>query len=529
MNGYFRLVNQEGKSSLKLIPPTAGGDPIDVRDVVEYLTMKDYACDLPTLKRAVEAAAEAEQELVLGNETRRKERECYKLRIEPDKMQAYARFYAASVDGENMTAQEFVSDLTHKGIKHGVKKEAIEAFFAKREYCEDILVAEGTPPAQGKNAYIEYKFNTDNKAKPTLKEDGSVDFFQLNILNHCNKGDLLAVLHPEQPGKLGATVMGERIAPAEVNKAVLKYGHNIAISEDQKTLTAMVDGHVELVDGSVFVSNELTVENVDTSTGNIEYEGSVRVNGNVATNFQVKAKGDIVVKGIVEGALLEAGGNIVIARGMNGMGKGVLRASGNIISKFLENATAEAEGYVASESILHSKVTAGTEINVDGKRGFITGGRVCATKSVHVKTLGSEMGADTIVEVGADPRLKARVGALQQQLAEDEKALETMQPIMMATKQKLAKGVKLNADQIRYVQSLATTIQEKTQAIEAANKELEDIKAQMGEQAQAVVKVKGEVYPGTRIAIGEVSMVVPKTCHYCRFVRERGDVKMDSY
>lgn len=304
-------------------------------------------------------------------------------------------------------------------------------------------MAEGKEPVQGKNAYIEYQFNTDKSAKPTLNEDGSVDFFHLNILNHCNKGDVLAVLHPQQPGVPGENVLGERIAPAEVRGETLKFGHNIELSKDKTMLTAMVDGHVELVEGSVFVSNELVVENVDTATGNIEYEGNVQVNGNVATNFEVKAKGDIVVKGVVEGAKLIADGNIIIARGMNGMGRGTLQAGGNIVSKFLENVTAQAEGYVASESILHSRVTAGGEINVDGRRGFITGGKVTATGTVNVKTLGSEMGADTIVEVGADPKIKERINELQKQIMEDTKTLQTVQPILVSTKQKLAQGVKL--------------------------------------------------------------------------------------
>lgn len=208
------------------------------------------------------------------------------------------------------------------------------------------------------------------------------------------------------------------------------------------------------------------------------------------------------------------------------MGKGVLKAGGNIIAKFLENVTAEAEGYVASESILHSRVTAGGEINVDGKRGFITGGRVCATGTINVKTLGSEMGADTIVEVGADPKIKTQINQLQKQILEDTKMLQTVQPILVSAKQKLAQGVKLTAEQIQYVQSLAATNQQKTQAIADANKELEDLQKHVGNPAEAVVRVKGEVYPGTRICIGDVSMVVQKTTHYCRFVRERGDVKM---
>lgn len=526
MNGYFRLVNKEGASSLKLFPPTGEGKPVDINDVLEYLTMKDYACDLPTIKRAVDGAEKEVQEISLGNETRLKERECYKLTIGPDKMQAYAKFYAASEGGEDMTAQEMVHDLELRGVKCGILTDAIEGFFKKREYCENILVAEGKAPVQGKNAYIEYKFNTDKKAKPTLNEDGSVDFFHLNILNHCDKGDVLAVLHPEEPGVPGENLFAEKVLPAEVRKQTLKFGHNIELSEDGTMLTAQVSGHVELVEGTVFVSDELAVENVDTATGNIDYEGNVQINGNVATNFQVKAKGDIVVKGVVEGAVLEAGGNIVIARGMNGMGRGVLKAGGNIIAKFLENVTAQADGYVASESILHSRVTAGGEVNVDGRRGFITGGKVCATGSVNVKALGSDMGADTIVEVGADPRIKERINVLQKQVQEDTRILQTTQPTLLSVKQNLAKGVKLSPEQIAQVQSVAALSKEKTEAIAAAGKEIEELQKRAGNSAEAVVRVKGEVYPGTRICIGDVSMVVQKTTHYCRFIRERGDVKM---
>lgn len=526
MNGYFRLVNEEKRSALRIFPPKDGGKPVDISDVAEYLTMKNYACDLPVIRKALEVAQKEETEILLNTQTRYAERECYKLTITPDKMQAYVKFYAASVGGENISPRELVHDLTQRGIKCGIKKEEIIKFFQRRQYCEDILIAEGKLPVQGKDAYIEYKFNTDKKAKPTLNEDGSVDFFHLNILNHCNKGDELAVLHPAQPGVPGNTIMGAKIMPAEVKNVTFNYGHNIEKSEDGMTLFSMVDGHVELVDDAIFVSNELVVENVDNSTGNIDYDGNVQINGNVFTNFEVKAKGDIMVKGVVEGATLEAGGNIIIARGMNGMGKGVIRAGGNIVAKFLENATAEAEGYVTSESILHSRISAGGEINVDGKRGFITGGRVCATGSINVKTLGSEMGADTIVEVGADPTIKERIKQLQQQITEDMKTLQMVQPILVSTKQKLAQGVRLSDEQIKYVQSLVLANEQKSRALEEANKELQELKKREVNSADTVVRVKGMVYPGTRICIGDVSMVVQKTSHYCRFIREKGDVKM---
>ena len=94
----------------------------------------------------------------------------------------------------------------------------------------------------------------------------------------------------EDLGDVGTNVMGEKLKPREVKKKKLKYGRNITVSEDKLTMISEVDGHVTLVDDKVFVSDVLTVENVDNSTGDIDYEGSVQVNGNVCANFTIKAK-----------------------------------------------------------------------------------------------------------------------------------------------------------------------------------------------------------------------------------------------
>ena len=61
-------------------------------------------------------------------------------------------------------------------------------------------------------------------------------------------------------------------------------------------MISKIDGHVTCVNGKVFVNNVLELENVDVSTGNIEYQGNVIVNNNVINNFSVKAHGDIEVR-----------------------------------------------------------------------------------------------------------------------------------------------------------------------------------------------------------------------------------------
>ncbi|WMC92990.1 DUF342 domain-containing protein [Kineothrix sp. MB12-C1] len=524
MNGYFQLICGDKLTKLQVFPPTDGGMAVSMGEILEYLTNRNIAYDNEALHSVIgrnEAYA-----VVINNETKREERESYKIVVNPDKMTAIVRFYPSSHGGENITKKEFMDDLGFKGIKYGIQEEEIDKYFEKRRYCEDIIVARGKEPRHGSDAYIEYYFKTDLKAKPTLKEDGSVDFFHLNTINHCHKGEVIARLFPEDAGESGTNVAGERIKPRDVKKKVLKYSRNVTLSEDKLSMISEVDGHVTLVDEKVFVSDVLAVDNVDNSTGNIDYEGSVKIKGNVCANFTVKARGNIEVQGVVEGAYLEAGGDIIIARGMNGMNRGILRAQGNIISKFMENTTAMAGGYVSAESILHSTVQSASEITVSGRRGFITGGRVSATNTITVKTLGSSMGADTIIEVGADPTIKVRIQELQKDIMEATKVVRSVQPLLAATQQKLAKGMKLPPDQIQYMKSLIMLNKEKAKEIEEKTEEIDRIQEAIGNMTGAQVVVTGVVFAGTRICIGDVSMVVKNEMQYCKFLKIDGEVKM---
>lgn len=527
MNGYFQLVCHETETAICLYPATDGGTPLDINEVTNYLTMKNITYDSVSLyKEAVNL--KEKKKIVLNKDKSLPEREMFVLSVSQDKMSAVARFYPPSEGGELLSAEEIFNDLTHRKIVSGIKKERIEQFLKEREYCKDYVLAEGKEPIQGTDATIEYYFNTDPKARPTLNEDGSVDFFHLNALNHCKEGDVLARLFRETQGEDGENVFGERIKPREVKKQNLQFGRDITLSEDRTVITSNVNGHVSFVDGKVFVSDVYMVENVDNSTGNIEYEGSVQVNGNVRSGFAIKASGNVEVRGVVEGATIEAGGNIVIARGMNGMSKGVIKADGNIISKFLENATAIAGGFVESDSVLHSNIMAGTEINVTSKRGFITGGRVCATHAVNVKHLGSAMGTDTIVEVGVDPEKKQRYADLQKSIVTIKKELDTMLPVLQANKEKIARGARFLPEQIAGFKQLVEVAKAKQEQFLKEMAECEELKIMLEGTQDATVKVFGDVYAGTRIAISDVSLYVNETVSYCRFVKSQGDVKMTS-
>lgn len=525
MNAEFKVICGEDGTKLKLIPSTDGGDNLDVGTIVDYLNYNRVDFQVPVLNQAVSNLI-SETIIVLNDDSIPQIRESIVTDIIENNMKCIARFMPPSESGELMSREEILGDLKHRGIVFGIDDKVIDDFLKNRTYMKDMLIASGMEPTQGKNAYIEYMFNTDLKARPTLLDDGSVDFFNLNIINHCNEGDLLARLHREVPGKYGYDVTGQKIKPADIRRMVLRFGRNIRLSEDKNEIYSLCEGHISLIDGRVFVSNVMQVENVDTSTGNIEYEGNVQVNGNVATNFVIHAKGNVEVKGVVEGAEIIAGGNITIARGMNGMSRGKLKAGGNVVAKFIENSTVEAAGYVEAGSLMHSQILAGTEVHVNGKRGFISGGKVSATSLIDVKILGSDMGTDTIVEIGISPTAKRRHKELGELIETNVKTINRAVPIMEAARDKAAAGIALSEEQLNNIKNLSTMVREKINELRAYEREQNDLSELISQDKHANVTVRDVVYPGVKIVIADVSKIIKDPLRYCRFIKERGDVKI---
>ncbi len=523
-NGYFQLANCPGGFGVKIFPPKEGGQEVVLGEIASYLTKHNIVYDPSELKKAENQKQEIT--VFLGSDSCPVINETYDLTVSSNSMEAYAHFYAPSEGGVRIALSEFINDLKLKKIIYGIEMENIQNHFQYENYCTDILVAQGKPAIHGTDAHIEYFFNVDVNSKPVQNADGSVDFFNLETINNCKKGDVLAKLIPEKQGETGYDVYQNMLKPHNVKKAILRGDKNAVLSEDKLTLTSLVNGHVVLLDEKVLVSDVYEVENVDMSTGNIVYDGSVNVRGNVQSNFKIIAKGNVVVNGVVEGAYIEAGGDIVIARGMNGMGKGILKADGNIIVQYLENVNAEAKGYINAGSILHSKVLAGTEIEVDGKRGIINGGHVIAAEKVTVKTLGSEMGVSTILEVvGISPLVKKQYVDNQKEINDIIKVLKDAQVILKNFAEKRAKGVSISEAQLKYMVDLSQLYKIKNEELAEKNKLNQELQAKFSMQNQAIVLVKNVVYPGTTIVIGDVSMNIKKDYHYCRFEKVEGSIE----
>lgn len=524
-NGYFRMKNQDGIYGIMIYQPRDGGECVRPDEIRSYLNGMNMNWDSQRLEEIL--LGEKDAFLRLGTGQCPQVPESYNLNVSEDSMTAYVRFIPASDGGSRITYDDFLRDLRLRNITSGIRTEGLQDHFQSPGiYCTDILVAKGREVVQGTDARIEYYFNTDPRRRPMQREDGSVDFFQMTTINQCKKGDELARIIPENRGEPGVDIFGHTISPREVKRQTLKFSRNIELSEDKNVIRSLVDGHVSLVDDKVFVSDVFEVKDVDVSTGNLNYEGSIEIDGRVSENFEVKAGGNVVVSGVVEGARIIAGGNIIIAKGMNGMGKGYLRAGGNIIVKFLENSRVIAGGYVQTEAIMHSQVSAGSEVRVEGRRGVIVGGYIHAAERVTAKTIGANLGASTILEVGVNPLAKEQFNRLQKSIADNTKTVKNAEVILDNFKEKIRKGVATNEGQVKYMKTVAHLLEEKSAEIEQMNRKMEKLRGMLETQKHADIVINDEIFSGTTIIIGEASKTLQTSYHYCKFVKEKGEVCM---
>ncbi len=530
-SAYVKLNIRPNGTYLTLYPPVDGGRSLIIDEVEAYLDkviLGGY--EKVVVREELKKPLLTVREVLISKEQIPTVHETIIVTVMADRLSVKGRFYPPTEGGSLLNRDDIVSEMVKCGVKYGVIEDAISSFLNDRQYDETYIIAEATMQVEGSDAEITYFFNTDLTQKPKVNEDGSVDFHHLDVISSVSAGDLLAELKPAVQGKPGIDVCGGLLRPVKVKQKILRVGKNIKLSEDGLKAYSEVNGHATVEGEQIFVSNMYEVPaNVDTSTGDIEYEGNVLVHGNVLAGFSITAKGDIVVEGVVEGANLRSGGHIILKRGIQGMDRGVLKANGNVISRFIESATVEAGGYVSADAIMHSNVSAKGDITVDGKKGFITGGVIRSGTLVSAKTIGSSMGTSTNIEVGIEPAIIAEyhnLGKEQEGIKEEQ---EKNMQILMALAKRIKFGEKLPPEKLLQFKKANEARDVMTKREEEIVERMKVLKETIDNYEGGMVKVSSVAHPGVKLTVSNAVYYVKTETSYCRFVKANGDVKIDSY
>lgn len=529
-DGYFDIIEEADGIYVQLIEGIDGGKTPHIDDIEKALISRKYTTyTLDGLKmKMIPGFASVKIRVSQGEVAFYGASETFKIDISEDKMSALITFYPTP---ENVTVKksEIIDNLRARSVIYGIDEAMIDALIIEKEFNTPYVIAKGTPAIDGVVGSVEYFFKTTKDSRPDVDSEGNVNFHKLNIIASVQSGQLLARLTPSVEGEAGKNIQGNPIVPKKPKPVRIMVGKNTKLSDDRMEAFAAVAGLVKISDGKIVVYDVFDVpNNVGNSTGDIEFEGTVIVHGNVITGFSVIAKGDIEVHGVVEGATLISNGNIILHKGVQGMGKSKIEAAGDVMAKFIENANVTAGGKVHSEALLHSSITCKDSVVVEGKKGMISGGIVRAGNSVSAKVLGSHMGTATTIEVGMDPLLLQEYNAIRKDLPKLEDEVQKLdQVVNLLNKRKELAGELEPDKQEMYVSAVRNKIF-LTNKITMSKKRIEELQVEVENKNSGTVTVLGNVYTGVKIVIGSANFYVRDELRYVKFYKNGLDVKMSS-
>jgi len=323
--------------------------------------------------------------------------------------------------------------LNWDSIKHAIQ------YYLAGFIVEKVLAAEGMPAENGQDAWMKLHFDLDER-RPRELEDGSVDFKDINHIVTVEENQLLISYHPETAGREGTKVTGEKIPAVKGKKLVIHKGRGVFYDDERQGYAAKDGGYV------IFENNRLSVNpiysvygDVDYSVGNIKFDGTVSVSGDVLSGFNIEAK-NIVVWGVVRDAILTAKDDITVKTGVKSTGKCVLKAGRHVTAGFIENSVVEAGQTINIKSYcLNSKLYSEGEIIATSGDGIVSGGEIKAFAGIHVRKLGLDQGPQFKVCVGVKHNLEDR---LEGAMAEKDKLEQTIK----AADDKIRKLAKMNPD-----------------------------------------------------------------------------------
>lgn len=293
-----------------------------------------------------------------------------------------------------------------------------KAIAAHRE-DQDIphtVTIEGNRPVHGTDGRIELSADL---VQPESQggEDGVVDHYARTPFTLVDANMTIGRVVEPQPGEDGADVFGT-VVPAKPGREA-KYKIDDSIMLDASgNFVAQIGGALCVNGASIKVNHVLEItHNVDFETGNINFDGDVRVARDVRGNFEINAGGSIVINGLVEAASVRAGDNITLVTGMAGKETGALSCIRDCRSKYLEqtHCTVGRDLYVDRE-IIHCASTVGR--SVVSPHSALIGGYLHCLGEMTVGELGSDAHTRTLVFLGSSPRYEQLIRVTQEKVDE---------------------------------------------------------------------------------------------------------------
>lgn len=440
----FRL-NEDNKL-LAVFEPEVYKVALDAAAIKEMLVqqnLSDLFLDEKALSRLVQMYNNTNAGFVLEIGERRDGE--FTITVAKDKMSAWLTLTPA-YGGAPVTFEQIRQSLKEKGIVSGLITSAEIEAVLKEGHATDYLIAQGMPPVPGLDAQFHSLVPEMQERRPQINEHGIADYRNLGNLILVKQGDPLMRRTLPTEGKKGKNILGQILTP--------KPSQNTPFASDLKgatfdpddcdLLVSSIIGQPLLIPNGVMVSPTITVPKVDISTGNLSFDGTINILGDVMEGMKVYALNDIFIGGTVEAAELEAGGNISIKGGVIGNSDtnsslaasagGKISCKGSVSVRFAKYFNIVAgTNIVIEEYSMNNQLTAMNQILVGkpgGKKGLIIGGTARAMMLVQAASVGSDVGIKTYIQAGLNPHTQEQLNAIDREIETNGKNQDDIKKII---------------------------------------------------------------------------------------------------
>ncbi len=349
------------------------------------------------------------------------------IEVSMDGLRATTQIFPPVGEAGHVTMEILKKALSDKKISHGVHHDVLQKIVDERLYMKTIEIAKGTPAVSGDDARLILHYNKNRRTQDrSLDNLDRVNLKELDKTINVDSDDLLIEKKPATPGQHGTTVHGRTIPQRRGKDIRLRVGKGVKVDDSGLLFHSIIPGQVIFRNNQIRVEDVYEIEDVDASTGNIHFKGSVIIKGLVNDGYLIESNSDIRITGSIGAARLYADGDILIAGGIFGGGNcEVVSHNGSIFVKFAHNAKLSAGENIFIEDYAKAcNLTAGKAVKLTSNRsdhGFLQGGRTIAAEEVFAQSIGSPLEQKTFVGVGVDSETAEAVAEDENWIADTQK------------------------------------------------------------------------------------------------------------
>lgn len=348
-------------------------------------------------------------------------------RISADGMKAAIAIHPAISGTRSLKDFSLTELIAEAGIIYGIDKAMVDkankCIRAQLPEFNIIVLATGTKPRDGKDAYLEFEVET-GPVPGKILEDGTIDFRERMIFVPVTQGQVVAKKVSATRGTAGKTVLGERVEPQPGRDIAINTLKDASYSSKTKQVTATSDGVLSVVGDTIIkiCSRQEIMTDIDYSTGHIHSRNSVVIHGSVQPGFKVTTDGDLEIRGTVMSTAITSRANIVIKSGILGKNS-TISALGDADLYFIEQGEVECgRNCIIRREIYYSTVIAGKNI-LCMPNSAVVGGRLVAAGNIILGNVGSTNASPALIAAGVDGRRLIQYNDLQKTLIEQQDSL----------------------------------------------------------------------------------------------------------